>query len=257
MASLIRTISPPRCLDSSTAFTAAPAKTEPPQRISRQIRIYSRLSGMGRRSMTAFPQRWPNAAARRRCAHWRSSVSPPRWPAATRSASRSKRHIRPTTANGIRSRCRKASKPSKSSSAAIAAASPPANAPTCFRSRKRGGTRPPAASSWTFRMADPPITPPLTPCAKCNRFSLLPAFRATPSMCAAIKPSSFHAREHQDQLREARRRGRPMRPLAARSRTSLRSLLHRKPSLLEFRPRQPAQSRRHGRQPRRSRAAAR
>ncbi len=48
-------------------------------------------------------KRSPNAAAPRRCARWRSSVSPPRWPAATDADASPSSPIPPTIANAIRS----------------------------------------------------------------------------------------------------------------------------------------------------------
>ncbi len=73
----------------------------------------------------------------------------------------------------------------------------------------------------------------------------------------AYRPSSPLARRHQAQLFQAGRRGRPVRPLAARSRPKLRCHLYGKPPILESRLRSPAQPRRHDRQSHRPGAAAR
>ncbi len=76
-------------------------------------------------------------------------------------------------------------------------------------------------------------------------------------LCAAVPPVGLGAGKHQAELLEAGRGSGTVRQMAERPRHIAGLPVHRKPDLLEFRLRQPAQSRRHGRQPGRPCAAAR
>ena len=228
------------------------------ERIPRQIRIHSRLSGMGRRSMTDFL----TTIAKRRgatalralavvglatslagCYTQRVAQQEPYPDRLSRTPS--------DHAEGRRAHRRDFRR------AAIAAGSRRASAPTCFRSRNCGGARPPAASSWTFRAAGRPTAPPPIRCARCNRFSPPPACRATPSTCAPIRPASFTLASIKINYAKVVAAAGPCGLWPHDLGASLDRSLHREPSVLESRLRQPAQSRRHGRQSRRSGAAAR
>ena len=153
--------------------------------------------------MTNLPRKDRRTARRqRRCAYWRSPLSPLRWPAAidaARRAARALSHRLSRTpsdhAEGRRAHGRGFRRPQ--SRRAVRRAS----APTCLPSRNSGGTKPPAASSWTFRAAAPTDR---AAADSMHEVQSILAASGVPRNAIYVRPYKaveLHARQHQAQLR--------------------------------------------------------